>query len=350
MVDRNGPLPRCATLAIGTLPHRDAAAAVDFMMRHHPECPSWPQLPRADFREGMYVQYTEGMPAAVVDAGERRIFFDTERAPQELADFYESYFAGDMERCRISAGYARGFEPAIQRLPLPSSRFVKGQVTGPASFGLTVTDEHNKPVLYHADLFEAVVKALACKGRWQVERFREAAPDLVPVVFFDEPYLTQVGSALISLSPEQVVANLDECFAAIDGLTGIHVCGGTDWGLLTATQADILHFDAADHWREFLIYEKELAAFMERGGMFGWGIVPTDDRAREGDAAAMAEKILRMAERMAGFGPAGIGVEDILSRSFVSEACGTGTLEMDLAEKCYSLADGVSAILKKQLG
>ena len=84
--------------------------------------------------------------------------------------------------------------------------------------------------------------------------------------------------------------------------------------------------------------------------MFGWGIVPTDDRAREGDAAALAEKIVRLAEKMAGFGPAGTGVEDILNRSFISEACGTGTLAMDLAEKCFLLADDVSAILKKQLG
>ena len=96
--------------------------------------------------------------------------------------------------------YARGFDEMVNRLPAEGARFTKGQVTGPMSFGLTVTDAAKKPVLYHDDLFEAIVKTLAAKGRWQVERFREAAPDLHPVIFFDEPYLTQVGSALISLS------------------------------------------------------------------------------------------------------------------------------------------------------
>jgi len=344
------PLPDCATLAIGTVPHRDPLEAVEFMLRHHPECPSWPQLPRADFREGMYVQYAEGMPAAVVDTEARRVYFQAERAPEELASFYESYMAGDMERCAISTDYARGFAPAMERMPLAGARFIKGQVTGPASFGLTVTDEANKPVLYHADLFEAVVKALACKGRWQVERFRQAAPGQTPIVFFDEPYLTQVGSALISLPPDQVRGNLNECFAAIDGLTGIHVCGGTDWGLLSTTDAGILHFDAADHSREFLIYENELAAFLERGGMLGWGIVPTDERAMKAEAATLAEEVLSLAERVAGYSRAAGDVESVLRRSFISEACGTGTLGLDLAERCFSLAGEVSEILKKQLG
>ena len=36
----------------------------------------------------------------------------------------------------------------------------------------------------------------------------------------------------------------------IDGYTGTHVCGGTDWGLLAATEVDILHFDAFKHMQE----------------------------------------------------------------------------------------------------
>ena len=59
-------------LAIGSLPHTDPAAAVDVMFSYNPDCPGWPQLPKIDFRESMYIQYAEGMPAAVVDEAERR--------------------------------------------------------------------------------------------------------------------------------------------------------------------------------------------------------------------------------------------------------------------------------------
>lgn len=342
-------LPECATIAIGTVPHTEPAEAVDFMLKYNPVCPSWPQLPRADFREEMYVQYLEGMPAAVVDTQNRRAYFDVEHAPEQMAEFYEHFLAEDVGYCAITADYARGFGVMLDRMPLPGARFIKGQVTGPASFGLTVTDSGNKPVLYHPDLFEATVKALACKGRWQVERFREAAPDLTPIVFYDEPYLTQVGSALISLPPEQVVATLNECFSAINGLTGIHVCGGTDWGLVASTEVDIMHFDAAHHSREFFLYEKELAAFMERGGWIGWGILPTNEQAFDRKTAELTEEVLSGAERIAGFCPAGIDAEYVLRRSFISQSCGTGTLSPELAERCFSGALEVSDALQNQI-
>lgn len=342
-------LPECATIAIGTVPHRDAETAVEFMLRHHPECPSWPQLPQADFREGMYVQYSECMPAAVVETDARRIFFDTDAAPEALASFYEKYFAGDEDFCAIGSDYSRGLEPMLRRMPLPQARYIKGHVTGPASFALTVTDENNKPILYHVDLFDAIVKALTLKGRWQVSRFRDSAPEQLPIIFYDEPYLTQIGSAMISLPPEQVVARLDECFAAIDGITGIHVCGGTDWGLLASTSVDILHFDAANHAREFLIYEQELAKFMARGGLLAWGIVPTDERAFKSDKVELAGAVREGAEKVSGFTGGELSADDILRRSFISESCGTGTLEMALAESCFTLAGEVSDVLKSQI-
>lgn len=346
--DTSKPLPECATLAVGSLPHADAGAAVDAMLENNPVCPGWPQLPMVDFRESMYVQYSEGMPAVVVDMENRRISFDIEKAPQEMADFYEHFLADDVGYCAITPDYARGFDMLIDRLPIPGARFSKGQVTGPISFGLSVTDNEKKPVLYHTDLFEAVVKTLAFKGRWQAESFRRAAPEQLPVIFFDEPYLTQVGSAMISLSRDQVAACLNECYAAIDGYTGTHVCGGTDWGLLAATDVDILHFDAFEHMQELLIYEKELAAFMERGGMLAWGIVPTDSKAFDLTAGELAGQVISAAGRIAGFG-GGVSQEDVLNRSFISQSCGLGSRDIGTADKCLSLATSVADALRGQL-
>ncbi len=335
-------------MAIGSLPHTDAGAAVEAMFRFNPKCPGWPQLPKIDFREGMYIQYAEGMPAAVIEAADRRIWFDLERAPMDMAEFYEHYLAEDVEYAAISPDYARGLEAMLEQLPLAGAKFTKGQVTGPVSYGLTVTDAARKPVLYHEDLFEAIVKMLALKGRWQAERFRAAAPEQLPIIFYDEPYLTQVGSAMIALPREQVVSVLNECYEAIDGYTGTHVCGGTDWGLLASTEVDILHFDAFKHMQELLIYEREIAAFMERGGMLAWGIVPTGSKALELEAADLAGLVIRGAEKVAGFG-GGLATEDVLARSFVSEACGLGSRDVETAEGCLALAAAVSDVLRAEI-
>ena len=316
------------------------------MLKYNPVCPGWPQLPKTDFHEGMYVQFAEGMPAVFIDDDKRTISFDIEKAPEEMAVFYEHYLEEDVEYCAISAEYARGLFLFLERLPVRGSLFTKGQVTGPISFGLSVTDRDKKPVLYHADLFEAIVKTLAMKGRWQATQFLAAAPSQKPVIFFDEPYLTQVGSALISLSQEQVKANLNECYAAIDGYTGTHVCGGTDWGLLASTDVDILHFDAFRHMDELLIYENEIASFMERGGMLAWGIVPTGKKVFELSADELSHRLMEGAARVAGFG-GGVTTEDVLSHSFVSESCGLGSRGTETSVRCLSLAMEVSDALQR---
>ena len=78
--------------------------------------------------------------------------------------------------------------------------YVKGHITGPISFGLTVTDQNKMASLYNETLEQVIVKALTLKGRWQSRELRRAAPGAKVVMFYDEPYLHSVGSALISVS------------------------------------------------------------------------------------------------------------------------------------------------------
>ncbi len=351
-MDTRRPLPECASLAIGSLPYTDVSEAIDRMIEFNSICPAWPQLPAIDYREGMYIQFAECMPAAIVDENRRRVWFDVERAPEEMASFYERHFAREPGLCRISPDHARGFEPFLERMPTPGALFIKGQVTGPVTFGFTVTDAENKPVIYHEDLFAAIVTALALKGGWQAGRFREQAPDLTPVIFFDEPFLTQVGSAIISLPAEKVTASLRECYepvTAVGGLTGTHVCGGTDWGLLASTGVDIIHFDAVDHFQELLIYGQELAQFLERGGMLAWGIIPTDERSLEMGQGDAVNDLIAGAERVARLAPHGIDVQEVLRRSFVSQSCGLGSRSAEIAGRCLSLAAEVADVLHSQI-
>ena len=59
--------PRCLATAIGSFPHKDAGAACELILKSIPEIPTWPQLPAIDFKEGMEIQYSEGLPCVTID-------------------------------------------------------------------------------------------------------------------------------------------------------------------------------------------------------------------------------------------------------------------------------------------
>ncbi len=286
---------------VGSFPHLDAETLVASILRRLPAMPAWPQLPSRDFRESMYVQYAEGLPGAVVDRGQERIFFRADQAFAEaLEAFYQAVVDDDVERFAISRDNAAGlhaFLDALRSLPARPA-WVKGQVTGPFSFAMTVTDEGKRSLAYTPELYEVAVQGMTMKARWMARALRAAAEHALVVL--DEPYLCSFGSAFVNVSREDVVAALDGAAAAIHAegaLCGLHCCGNTDWSLVLGTGVDVVNFDAHEYFQGLSLYPAELAAFLERGGVLSWGIVPASAAAAElGAAALLSELEAHMAE------------------------------------------------------
>ncbi len=92
---------------VGSFPHADAGRLVGALFAQLPEVPAWPQLPTRDWRESMYVQYSEGLPGVVVDGETQRIFFRADdRFQEHLEQFYQAIVEEDVERFTISREYA----------------------------------------------------------------------------------------------------------------------------------------------------------------------------------------------------------------------------------------------------
>ena len=109
--------PRCMATAVGSMPHEDAAKAVDVVMATIPEAPIWPQLSGRGLNERMEVQFSEAMPCRVIDREKNRMYFDTSGDYSEaFAEFYEAYMlamdpdegTGDGSAMAISPDYAAG--------------------------------------------------------------------------------------------------------------------------------------------------------------------------------------------------------------------------------------------------
>ena len=175
------PRPCCAAVptVVGSFPHTDARALADCILARFTAMPTWPQMPARDWRESMYVQYSEGLPGAVVDGPRARIYFRGD----------ETLFAGNWRRstrrwsrrtwnASPSAGVRPGIAPVPRSRPAPRRRRpngLKGQVTGPFSFAMTVTDENKRALAYTPELHEVAVQGMAMKARWLARQLRREA-------------------------------------------------------------------------------------------------------------------------------------------------------------------------------
>ncbi len=334
----------CIATGIGSLPVKDADRAAALSLAYLPEAPIWPQLPQKDFREHMDGQYSETMPGLRLDASKKRFFFDTSGdLTPELEKFFERYLEKDYSFFKMSEDYAAGFYAFVRSLKkgLPrGARFLKGHVTGPLTFGLSVKDEKGRDIVHNDVLFDAVTKGLAMKAAWQIETLKQFG--LPVIIFIDEPAMESLGSAFSAVSSETVAEKLNEIIGTIHDLgaiAGIHCCGNADWPLLFGTRVDIVNFDAFGYLEKVLLYPDEIKAFYERGGALAWGVVPTGDFTGKETVEGLVSRLETGMKRLEGHG---IRRAALLRQCLITPSCGMGSLTPDKAEAIFRLLREVS--------
>jgi hypothetical protein len=342
------------TTHVGSVPHPEPGT-LPLRLAGLLDIPAWTQHPRRSFRESMYVQYSHSLPSVVVDEAKEKIILNTrDDLTPALEAFYTPYLEDDVDAFSLSPDYAAGFFAMLETLktaPSDENSWGKGQVTGPISFGLTVTDQDLRATLYNDMLADAIIKNTAMHARWQVRQLKTARPNTI--IFLDEPYMASFGSAFISLSREQVIAYLDEVYEAIhaeDALGGIHCCANTDWGLLLSTGVDILNLDAAGYLENLALYSAELRGFLDRGGAICWGIVPNNEQIHSDTPAAIAARIRAgiqlISQKAAGRGVT-ISMDELSTRSLIAPACGLGSTSIEIADEVFDKLAETGKVLQR---
>ena len=212
---------------------------------------------------------------------------------RKLEQFYTDYFANDFSKYTLSPEYAAGFQAFPDALRKLTPRAVKGHVTGPISWGLTVTDETGKGIIYDETFGDVVPKFLRMKASRQEQILSKINRNTI--MFVDEPYMTAFGSIAMQVSREQVITVLEETFAGIRGIKGVHCCGNTDWSILLQTSTNVVHFDTYTYPDSLAIYTKEVKKFLASGNCIGWGIIPTDAEAVNKESVASLKDRLEAA-------------------------------------------------------
>ena len=334
------------TTGIGSFPHQDEKEVLRLILRDFPHVPFWPQLPKRSFLEGMVLQYSEGFPSLRWNEREQRVWVDTSTGfDKEIEKFYQHLEKGELDPFKITEDFARGLR-LLKDLSSEKNRkeirYIKGQITGPVTFGLALIDQEGKPIFYDPTLREILIKHLSLKARWMEKRFNDLFPSIPAILFFDEPSLSSFGSAFSSLNREDVIHSLNECFDVVKGLKGVHCCGNTDWSVLLSTNLDILSFDAYGYLETLSLYPKELRFFLERGGILAWGIIPTSEAILKEDAQSLVKRLNEGMETLSKKGIDSI----LLQRAIITPSCGAASLPIPLAERVCELTAEVSKRLR----
>ena len=332
----------CLATAIGSMPHTDPAEACSLVSHYLKDIPAWPQLPNRSFLENMYAQFSEGFPGAVVK--EDSLYIDRSRElDKPLEQFYAAYLENNIDQYPISREYASGFHHCLTMKNLMPVA-VKGQITGPVTWGLTVTDDSRRPIIYDDTLGDVVARFLRLKAAWQEKELRRIAKKTI--LFVDEPYMAAFGSVSMVLSKEKVISLLEEVFGGIKGLKGVHCCGNTDWSVLLQTSLDILSLDAYNYAQSLSLYPMEVKGFLGRKGVIAWGIVPNDEPPLAKETVASLKDRLEAA--MAPFTRNGVPFRQLILQGLLTPSCGLASLSTEGAAQALNLLSELSANIRKR--
>lgn len=342
-----------ARIAVGSLPYFDPLAAVQFQLRFFPEIPAWPQLPKRSPKEWMARQGLSGLPGLIWDdLGKGLWTLSTDGAEEVLEILVEENESSRLSRAAFQSEEAPGFGAFLEVLrteSFPNLQGVKGQCVGPITLGLHLKDEAGKALIHSRTHMEVLVEYLLMQARWQS---RQLAGLGKPVVFFiDEP---GVGNGFdptaYGLASSDLDGWYDSFFSRLQDeaiLTGVHCCGSGPWDGLFRAPAEIIHLDAFRYFGQADIESGACRNFLRKGGLLGWGLVPT--RFTRGAFPEPAELMARWMEGARFLTRQGIPSPEIRDQSFFSSACGFGMSEPAVVEEAARCLDGLTTIWRVEV-
>jgi hypothetical protein len=330
--------PGSLATGVGALPHQDSVAACDTVLRIFPEFPFVPTLPNRGMQEQIVFMDSEPLPGRVIAGGKLVVDRDLDLS-EAMEQIYRDYLEKDAARYGPSPAYASGFHEMMGRR-IPAARFLKCQVTGPVTFGMQVVDRDRKPLAYDPQYADILPKMIALRARFSEQEMHRCTGVPETLVVLNEPYLATLGSSVVPVDPGWVRSGWEEMAALVDGGLGIHCCANTDWGFVFSLNPSVLSLDAYGTGREVLLYMDEITAYLERGGVIAWGIVPAEAAAFAGetlDSLYERYRVLRSAVT------AHIDAEVFDAHSLVTPTCGIQGADEATAVRILETAAAISA-------
>ncbi|NWG04880.1 MAG: hypothetical protein HXY44_18655 [Syntrophaceae bacterium] len=347
---------KCGTTAMGIMPHKDIDKALELVLGL--DIPFWPQLPHISLYEDMYIQTSENFPGITVDFEKGRLAFNTARFEEELNDYFTK--TEIPETYALTPEYSLVFQKFLSQ-NLKGYRAIRGQITGPVSFGFKVLDENLKPIIYNEEVKTILFDFIQKKVNVQYQELK--AKNQNAFVWVDEPGLGYVFSGLSGYNDQQAKEDYYQFVQGIEGPKGLHLCAEVNLPYLLELGVEILSFDAFQIGFMPKEYTQSVVEFIKKGGIISWGVVPTEFKSLEVQTPETLTSLLASYWEVIS-GNTDVSLDQIAEQALIAPArCCLVELTIDAAErskisnieekiveKAFSYLPEISQILKKRFG
>jgi len=316
-------VPGVAT-GIGSLPHDDPVTAAELVLRCLPDLPSVPQLPARDPREGMLAQWLGALPEVEIERdGSLRLLGESDAEPECVFD--DHAHSGLLAFLDVAAAAAR---PPLR---------VKAQLTGPLTLGTALLAAGMAP----SRAFRRAAEVTRAWSSALEALFEVRLPDAGLVLFLDEPSLVSWRRDTPPLDRESAIDVLSGALAAIESVTGVHVCSEGDLALALEAGPEVLGVEVDD---DLVQHTVGLARFLDGDGWIAWGAVPTDRPV--GESADPHWRVL--ARVWCELTRRGCDPVPLRTRGVITPACGLAGYGASQAERVLGIARELAARVHDQ--
>jgi hypothetical protein len=304
----------------------------------------------------MYIQTSQNFPGIEIDFDKGRLVFNTSRFEEELNDYFTKMETP--ETYALTEKYSMVFNKFLSK-SLQDYRAIRGQITGPVSFGFKVLDENLKPIIYNEEVKTILFDFIQKKVNVQYQELK--AKNQNAFVWVDEPGLGYVFSGLSGYNDQQAKQDYYQFVQGIEGPKGLHLCADVNLPYLLELGVEILSFDAFQIGFMPKEYTQSVGEFIKKGGIISWGIVPTELRSLEIQTPETLFSILSNYWEVISENT-GLSLIEIAEQALVaparcclvditvdaSERSKTSNIEEKNVEKAFSFLPELSQILKEK--